>query len=207
LRNIKYKTIDQYLEKMELLPEFEIGLWNAWIFMIWLVLSPILSNIIIKEKDISKRLRASAPMKYEAFLNIISMVAVFGGVVYSIFLPIQFNTIWFYIGFVIFLFGLVIDLSVLYTLRKAEFDKPFTGGPYKFSRHPIYMSLILIIISVSIMSVSLILLIFLIVLLIHLLLAVPAEEKFCLEKYGKYYQEYIRKTPRWIGIPKSGKRK
>jgi protein-S-isoprenylcysteine O-methyltransferase Ste14 len=174
--------------------------------MIWLVISPLLSNIIIKEKDVSKRLRASAPMKYEKFLNVVSMVAVFGGFVYSIFLPIQFNTIWFYIGFVIFLFGLIIDLSVLYALQKVEFDKPFTGGPYKFSRHPIYMALILIIISVSIMSVSFVYLIILIITLIHLLLAVPAEEKYCLKKYGKNYQEYMERTPRWIGLPKSEKK-
>jgi len=191
---------------MSFIPAFEIGIWNAWIFMIWLVISPILSNVIIKEKDVSKRLRASAPMKYETILNVVSMVAVFGGFVYSIFLPIQYNTIWFYIGFLIFLFGLIIDLSVLYALRKAEFDKPFTDGPYKISRHPIYLALILIIISVSIMSVSFIFLIILIITFIHLLLAVPAEEQYCLKKYGKNYQEYMARTPRWIGIPKSGKK-
>ena len=188
---------------MSLIPAFEIGIWNAWIFMIWLVISPLLSNVIIKEKDVSKRLRASAPMKYETILNIISMVAVFGGFAYSIFLPIQFNTTWFYIGFLIFIFGLIIDLSVLYALRKAEFDKPFTDGPYKISRHPIYLALILIIISVSIMSFSVVFLIILIIILIHLLLAVPAEEQYCLKKYGKNYQEYMARTPRWIGLPKS----
>ena len=192
---------------MSWVPAFEIGIWNAWIFMIWLVISPLLSNVIIKEKNVSKRLRASAPMKYETFLNVVSMVAVFGGFVYSIFLPIQFNTIWFYIGFSIFIFGLIIDLSVLYALRKAEFDKPFTGGPYRFSRHPIYVALILIILSVSIMSFSFIFLIILITGLIHLLLAVPAEEQYCLKKYGKDYQDYIARTHRWLGFPKSGKEK
>jgi protein-S-isoprenylcysteine O-methyltransferase Ste14 len=191
---------------MDLIPAFEIGLWNAWIFMIWLVISPLLLNIIIKEKDVSKRLRASAPMKYENFLNVVSMVAVFGGFVYSIFLPIQFDNIWFYIGFVIFLLGLIIDLSVLYALRKAEFDKPFTGGPYNFSRHPIYIALILIIISVFIMSISFVFLIILIIILIHLLLAVPAEEQYCLKKYGKDYRDYMARTPRWIGLPKSEKK-
>lgn len=31
----------------------------------------------------------------------------------------------------------------------------------------------------------------------------PIEERYCLEKYGDAYREYIDKTPRWIGIPKS----
>ena len=32
-----------------------------------------------------------------------------------------------------------------------------------------------------------------------------AEERFCLEKYGDTYREYMNRTPRWIGIPESEK--
>jgi protein-S-isoprenylcysteine O-methyltransferase Ste14 len=32
------------------------------------------------------------------------------------------------------------------------------------------------------------------------------EERFLLEKYGDAYREYIEQTPRWIGVPKSGKK-
>ena len=31
---------------MSLIPNFELGLWNAWIFMIWLVILPFLTNLI-----------------------------------------------------------------------------------------------------------------------------------------------------------------
>jgi protein-S-isoprenylcysteine O-methyltransferase Ste14 len=34
------------------------------------------------------------------------------------------------------------------------------------------------------------------------ILAIP-EERFCLEKYGDAYREYMARTPRWVGIPKS----
>jgi len=34
---------------------------------------------------------------------------------------------------------------------------------------------------------------------------VIVEERFCLEKYGDAYREYMNRTPRWIGIPKSEK--
>ena len=191
---------------MSLIPAFEIGIWNAWIFMIWLIISPLLSSITIKEKLVSKRLRASAPMKYEKILNVISIAAVIVGFIYSIFLPLKFNTIWFYIGILIFLFGLIFDLTVLYTLRKAKIDKPFTNGPYKYSRHPIYLALFLIIISISIMSLSWIFLLIVIIAAVHQLIAAPAEEQYCLKKYGKEYQEYMERTPRWIGLPKSGEK-
>jgi protein-S-isoprenylcysteine O-methyltransferase Ste14 len=29
------------------------------------------------------------------------------------------------------------------------------------------------------------------------------EERLCLEKYGDAYRDYMNRTPRWIGIPKS----
>ncbi|GAF90729.1 unnamed protein product, partial [marine sediment metagenome] len=31
----------------------------------------------------------------------------------------------------------------------------------------------------------------------------PQEERYCLERYGGTYREYMNKTPRWIAIPKS----
>jgi len=34
-------------------------------------------------------------------------------------------------------------------------------------------------------------------------IAAIEEERFCLEKYGEAYREYIDKTPRWMGLPKS----
>jgi protein-S-isoprenylcysteine O-methyltransferase Ste14 len=185
---------------MSLIPDFEIGIWNAWIFSIWLIISPFLSGIFIKEKKITKKLRESAPMKHEKKFNILSMAAIFFGFFYSIFLPLKLNTIWFYIGLLIFLIGLCIELSVLYTLRKSKIDKPFTKGPYKYSRHPIYLSLMMMTISISIMGLSWIFLLVVIIIILHLILAVPAEEKYCLKKYGKEYQDYMNRTPRLIGF-------
>ncbi len=89
---------------MSWIPEFELGIWNAWIFMIWLIVLPFLSTFIIKEKKVLERLSVSVPMKFEKTSNILSMVVLIVGFIYSIFLPLKFNTIWFYIGLLIFLF-------------------------------------------------------------------------------------------------------
>ena len=190
---------------MSFIPTFEIGLWNAWIFMVWLIATPFLSSFVIKEKGVNKILRTSVPMKYEKTLNIISMAAVYIGFLYSIFLPLTINTIWFFLGFLFFLFGFIFDLSVFITIRGAKLDKPFINGPYKFSRHPLYFALFVIIISISMMSLSWVFLLIAIICGIHLFIVAPIEEKYCLKKYGKLYQEYIDRTPRWIGFPKSGK--
>jgi len=189
---------------MSLIPEFELGIWNAWIFMIWLIVLPISSTFIIKEKKVLERLSVSVPMKFEKTSNIFSMVVLIVGFIYSIFLPLQFNTIWFYIGLLIFLFGLIFDVTALYTFRKAKPDGPFTTGPYRYSRHPVYFGFFLVYVSISIMSLSWIFLVFTIIFGVHLLFVIPAEERYCIETYGKEYRDYTERTPRWIGLPKSG---
>ena len=188
---------------MSLIPEFELGIWNAWIFMIWLIVLPISSTFIIKEKKVLERLSVSVPMKFEKTSNILSMVVLIVGFIYSIFLPLQFNTIWFYIGLLIFLFGLIFDVTALNTFRKAKPDGPFTTGPYRYSRHPVYFGFFLVYVSISIMSLSWIFLVITSIHAIHLLIVVPAEERYCLKTYGKEYQDYMERTHRWIGLPKS----
>jgi len=189
---------------MELIPAFELGLWNAWILTIWLILLPIVSNLLIKDKNTSKKLRTSVPVKFEKALNIMSMLVVIFGFIYSIFLPIKYATIWFYIGGIFFLIGFILYFSAIVSLRKVTANKPFDKGPYRFSRHPLYVSLIFIFVSVIIISFSWVFLVLLAILLVHLVIVVPEEEKFCLEKYGEEYRKYLNRTPRWIGIPKEG---
>jgi len=188
---------------MAWIPDFELDIWNAWIFMIWLIVLPVSSTVIIKEKKVLERLSASVPMKFEKISNILSMVVLIVGFIYSIFLPLQLNTLWFYIGVFIFLFGLIFDVTALYTLREAKPDRLFTTGPYRYSRHPVYFGFFLIYVSISLMSLSWIFLVFTIIFGVNLLIVVPAEERYCLKTYGKEYQEYMERTPRWIGLPKS----
>ena len=60
----------------------------------------------------------------------------------------------------------------------------------------------LIFISITIASISWVFLILTIIMGIFHLIYAPTEERFCLSKYGDAYREYMKKTPRWIGIPK-----
>lgn len=120
-------------------PEFELGIWNAWIFMVWHIIIPILLVFILKEKTVLKKLSNSVPMKFEKKSNILSMVLLIVAFIYSIFLPLYINTLWFYIGLFIFLFGLIIDVVSLYTFKEAKPDGPFTTELYRYLRHTVYV--------------------------------------------------------------------
>lgn len=187
---------------MEIIPNFEIGLFNAWIFMIWTIISPFISFKILYNKKILKKISFSVKIKHEKFLNILSMGAIIFGFIYSIFLPLLFNTIFFLIGLLFFIFGLIFDVTAMLYIRKIDYDKPFTGGPYKYSRHPLYLALIMIIIGIFLMTLSWLYLLIMLICIFHILIVVPSEEKYCLKKYGKKYHDYLDNTARWFGLPK-----
>ena len=189
---------------MSIKPAFELGIWNAWIFMICVYLPPIIS--IYSSKATSKRLNVSVPIKHVKLFNVISTATLIAGFIYSIFLPLQLGTVWFFIGLVIFLIALVIFLSAAFVARTTPTDKPFTKGPYRYSRHPFYVAETLIFLGITIACVSWVFLLLTVIMQSFHMIAVPAEEQYCLKRYGKDYQEYMKRTPRWIGIPKSKKK-
>ena len=203
IENIK---LENRVEKMSLIPAFELGFWNAWIFMIGFLLPPIISILCSKGKATSKRWAVSVPIKHEKLLNIISTVTLVAGFIYSIFLPLQLGKVWFFMGLVIFLIALVISLSASLYVRITPINKPFTKGPYRYSRHPLYVAETLIFIGITIASVSWVFLLLTVIMQSFHMIYAPAEEQYCLKRYGKDYLEYMKRIPRWIGIPKSSKK-
>ncbi|MFW6102456.1 MAG: methyltransferase family protein [Chloroflexota bacterium] len=83
-------------------------------------------------------------------------------------------------------------------------DVSITRGIYQYSRHPMYLASLLIYFSVGIASASWVFPLFFFVQLVFIRITAVGEECYCLEKYGEAYREYFVKTPRWLGLPKSG---
>lgn len=123
--------------------------------------------------------------------------------VYSIFLPLKFGPVWLYTGLSIFAVSLVFTTAALFNVASAPADKPVTNGVYKISRHPMYFSGFLMIISVGISCASWIVLLLAVIWIVFWRIVVPAEEKFLIDKYGDSYRDYMEMTPMWIGIPKA----
>lgn len=182
------------------IPAFEIGLWNAWWFMIVFPLQWL--AILIIPGHISER-TGGVPGQDSivAFLtNGLWAVAT----LYSIFLPFQVGTPWLCIGLLLFIAGLVILVLTTKSIASTPTDKPFTSGVYRLSRHPGYLSMILVYLGVSIAAVSWLFLLVTVVTFSLLLYQVRKEESYCCVKFGNAYREYMLRTPRWIGIPKIG---
>jgi protein-S-isoprenylcysteine O-methyltransferase Ste14 len=196
-------------EIMFLVPEFELGLWNAWIFMIYVMFSNFLPYVLsgkLIDKEVLKKLGADRSLSDDekTLLNIYSLLF-FAIIACSIFLPLRLGTVWFYVGLIIYLLGVIIETIAMLNFFTTAVDKPVNKGIYRFSRNPMYFGMFLIFLGTSIACVSLIFLILTTIFMILSHIVVVYEERFCLQKYGNSYREYLNRIPRWIGIPKTNK--
>ena len=142
--------------------------------------------------------------KTERIINIFSnFVLLLGLFIYSIFLPLQLGTAWFYVGLALCVLGVVTWTIAIVNIADIPLGAPWNKGLYRYSRHPMTLAGYLILIGAGIASASWIFLLFSIVYVILSVIPTIAEERFCLEKFGTAYREYINRTPRWIGLPKS----
>ena len=186
---------------MSLIPVFEIGIWNVWIFMLINFLPmPIIMRVHKGVLEDSMRSYGEA----HKTVNRIAWVLWGLAFAYSIFLPLRLGTIWFYIGLPIALIGVVTYAIVIVSFATNPIGKePVVTGLYRYSRHPMYITQLIMFIGAGIASASWLFLLLTIVYAALSLIYVGSEEHICLEKYSDAYREYMHRTPRWIGIPKS----
>jgi protein-S-isoprenylcysteine O-methyltransferase Ste14 len=194
---------------MSLIPEFELGLWNAWIFMVpSLLLMLLCFPLMIKKGAPGGPARVACKSKTTLLVASLSKLIYFPAVIYSVFLPLKLGTIWFYVGLPITLIGLAGSLVVLMSWATTPAGEPVTRGIYRYSRHPMYVTGVFIFLGVSILSTSWVFLLFTIIFEVGVTRPyfLKIEEAQCLGHYGAAYREYMNRTPRWIGIPKSEKK-
>ena len=193
---------------MTLIPAFEIGVWNVWILPLLVFATMFIHNLFLNEKGKkrNKRLmgfvttnRTKKVLVWSTHLVIWPLIILF-----SIFLPLKLNTAWLYVGLPIFALGLTLQVMITISVANTPLDKPITGGPYRISRHPIYFSSFLQFVGMGIASASWVILLCALLWIVFLNIAALSEEHFLLKQYGDSYRKYMNKTPRWIGIPKSG---
>lgn len=184
------------------IPAFEIGIWNAWIFMIW----PLIQNLVIMaNKRLYQRFGGGSdtkPSQKHKIGSVLPTVLWLLSTAYSIFLPLKLGTAWFPAGLAIFLLGLATIVVGTVNFAATPTEQPVTKGVYRYSRHPGYAGLVLIYLGVGIASASWIFLLVTIIWAILLGISAKEEERDCLERYGPAYRDYMDRTPRWLGIPR-----
>jgi len=192
---------------MSLIPEFELGLWNAWIITV-LFYFATLTLLQIDKETTKKRMGefkwSELGRTEKIVLLIIQVIIMPFTIIYSIFLPLKLGTVWLYVGLPICALALLMGFMAGIAFATAPLDEPITRGVYRISRHPAYFSGFLLYLGIAIACASWIFLVCAMVWIVSMYFGIFLEERELLEKYGDAYRKYMDSTPRWIGIPKSG---
>jgi protein-S-isoprenylcysteine O-methyltransferase Ste14 len=182
---------------------FKIGLWNAWVFMSIFLLQMIAIFLIDKRSwergHLPKEVKRN---KLERNAGIVGNVMWLLTMIYSIFLPLRLGTIWFYVGLSFFMVGSIFLIIATHNFITTPADKLIKKGVYKISRHPMYFATFLICLGSGIAAKSWLFISFSIIMALCFYPEALLEEKYCLDRYGSDYQEYKKRTPRLIGVPK-----
>jgi protein-S-isoprenylcysteine O-methyltransferase Ste14 len=190
---------------MSLIPAFELGLWNAWLLVIPILIISFSDMKVTAARESGKEgdfqlTRKENRLTYAVFLPMVVSW------VYAVFLPLQLGTVWLYSGLIICLFGIIFTCVAIRNFATSPKEKVITKGLYRFTRNPTYIGMILMQIGLGIACSSWLYLLLTVALIILLNANLSAEERYCLYRFGDDYRKYKNITPRWIGIPKSEKK-
>jgi protein-S-isoprenylcysteine O-methyltransferase Ste14 len=184
---------------MSLIPEFKIGLWNAWIFMSIFILQMLV--MMFAGKRIRQRSHVSQDAKrnkFEKNISIIGNLIWLSALIYSVFLPFKTGTLWFYAGFLLFIIGLIIMAVATYDFITTPVDLMIKKGSYKLSRHPMYSATFFICMGAGIATLSWLFILLSLLMIYCFHQEALIEERYCLKKYSDY-REYMNRVPRWLG--------
>lgn len=193
---------------MSLVPDFDLGLWNAWLvlvvyyagsFLPFFVDSKTADTRMEGEPDLDEAgtgIRIAAVVDHAILMPVTFL--------YSLFVPLDSGTWLFYAGALLCVVATVLATAASFAFATKPLGEPMTDGVYAISRHPMYVSRVLVFLGIGLAATSWVFLLCAAIDLAVWQLAMPEEEQNMVAKYGAPYEQYMSRTARWIGLPRSG---
>lgn len=189
---------------MSWIPAFKLGFWNAWLLTLGFLLLLLIPYLLAAfgGVDVLKRLGDVPTDKRGQSRNNASSILLLLLILYSIFLPLKLSTPWLYAGCVLWLAGMALSLAAFFTITRTAPGHIFRAGVYRFSRHPLYLSVSFIFLGISLASASWLFFLLVVAYMALQRCQVQVEESDCLRIFGDEYAGYLAVTPRWLGLPR-----
>lgn len=117
----------------------------------------------------------------------------------SFFLEIKFDfSVFFYAGVAIYLFGLALCAISMRDFARPDANGMNTKGLYRYSRNPMYVAYFVCFLGIAFLTKSMIFFLILVIFQTAAHWIILSEERWCLEKFGKSYQDYQDRVRRYI---------
>jgi protein-S-isoprenylcysteine O-methyltransferase Ste14 len=192
----------QPMTSIKILPDFQIGILNGW-----LPLALYLAGFVLMVATFSRQAQARLfeDPKYRLstsakLVRLLGQAAMFAYIGMMVFTPLRFGTLAFPVGVLIYAGGYGVLIAALYYFRQTPADQAVVTGPYRLSRNPQWVGLVLALVGAAVMTGVLLYLGIILIVTIIYHLQILAEEKACLEQYGDSYRAYMAKVPRYFSF-------
>ena len=183
---------------MQFFPDLNISWLNGWILLVIFYVTYSLELVFFPKKVRTRLFNFSNFTKTEKILNMIIKLISISVMVFFFLNTISNNIVHLLAGGIIYSIGLVVFLIALNNFLTTPINEPVIKGFYKISRNPQEVGLYFFNIGASILLEAgfVLLLVFLLMFLNHF--KIRSQERFCLEKYGDEYKDYMAKHPRYL---------
>jgi protein-S-isoprenylcysteine O-methyltransferase Ste14 len=188
------------------MPEFTLSFLNAWLLTVFILIHPLIMQLLDRlygNGDLYQKMGGEPEMAGKKEPISLPSILLVGLFLVSIFIPLKAGSLWLLVGLLIYLAGAAIFISSIITAARTQPGHIFSGGMYLFSRHPLYLSFLILFLGISLASASWLFLILSMAWMYFPLSGVAAEEQSCLETFGDEYKVYMKGTPKWLGFPKA----
>ncbi len=118
--------------------------------------------------------------------------------VYLCFLRITTDPFWLYTGLVIYGLGVLLCVRSVIDFARPKENGINVSGLYRISRNPMYLAYFVLFFGCVLLTRSLILFIILFVFQISAHWIIRSEERWCIDKFGEEYVNYMCKVRRYI---------
>ena len=107
-------------------------------------------------------------------------------------------SIYFYLGVTCYCLGIVLCAVSVVCFAIPNTEGLNINGIYQFSRNPMYIAYFVYNIGISLLTQSLVLFVISLISQISSHWIILSEERWCIEKFGNTYKEYMKKVRRYI---------
>lgn len=172
---------------------------NSFILLIPFILIRFGLLSILNQKAIKRAAHFSPMIGIEKVMYWIYQISNIGILVCMFIIKIDIEqSLLFYTGLIIYLFGLVLLVLSVINFAKPSKDGLNLNGLYRLSRNPMYLSYFTYFIGCIVLTRSIILLALVSVFQIASHWIILSEERWCIKKFGNEYLTYMKKVRRYI---------
>jgi protein-S-isoprenylcysteine O-methyltransferase Ste14 len=176
---------------------FELGIWNAWLLSLPFFI--LAACILGMKKDIVKRMSDMAGYSAkEKFFTIAASLAPYPFMLATIWTPFTSMLPLLCLGLLFYVVGMALFATALKVIIQTPHDQPFSAGPYRLSRNPLYVAATIVFAGICVATANVVLVGYLAIAVLLQHFMILAEERTCRGKYGEVFERYLRTVPRYL---------